>query len=171
MSKREPAKMLEATDAIPRYNEYEDSGVDWLGEIPSHWEKGKLKYLARLETGTTPPKSNRSNYEGGTVPWVKPDDLEGKQVIMDSDEKITEEGLEKARLIPAGSALVCCIGSIGEVGVAGVDLTTNQQINAVVFDETGGVDSDFGLYALMASKPEHKRRAESNVVSIISKSE
>ncbi len=160
-----------STSPYPRYEEYKDSGVEWLGEIPNHWEKGKLKYLARLETGTTPPKSNRSNYEGGRVPWVKPDDLEGKQVISDSDEKLTKEGLEKARLIPAGSVLVCCIGSIGEVGIAGVALTTNQQINAVIFDEKGGVDSDFGLYALMASKQEHQRRAESNVVSIISKSE
>ena len=29
---------------MERYNEYKDSGVQWLGEIPSHWELRKMKY-------------------------------------------------------------------------------------------------------------------------------
>ena len=29
---------------MERYNEYKDSGVQWLGEIPSHWETRKMKY-------------------------------------------------------------------------------------------------------------------------------
>ena len=29
---------------MKRYNEYKDSGVKWLGEIPSHWELRKMKY-------------------------------------------------------------------------------------------------------------------------------
>ncbi len=23
---------------LPRYEKYKDSGVEWLGEIPEHWE-------------------------------------------------------------------------------------------------------------------------------------
>ncbi len=33
------------------YPEYKDSGVEWLGEIPSHWNKVKLKYLCKIQTG------------------------------------------------------------------------------------------------------------------------
>lgn len=29
---------------MERYNEYKDSGVQWLGEIPSHWKLRKMKY-------------------------------------------------------------------------------------------------------------------------------
>lgn len=29
---------------MERYSEYKDSGVKWLGEIPSHWELRKMKY-------------------------------------------------------------------------------------------------------------------------------
>lgn len=29
---------------MERYNEYKDSGVQWLGEIPSYWELRKMKY-------------------------------------------------------------------------------------------------------------------------------
>jgi len=30
-----------------------DSGIEWLGEVPEHWEVKKLKYLARLKSGDT----------------------------------------------------------------------------------------------------------------------
>ncbi|CAI1211630.1 restriction endonuclease subunit S [Serratia fonticola] len=35
------------------YPEYKDSGVEWLGEIPSHWQMISIKYVAQL----TPKKS------------------------------------------------------------------------------------------------------------------
>lgn len=33
---------------MERYNEYKDSGVQWLGEIPSHWEMLALKHILKL---------------------------------------------------------------------------------------------------------------------------
>lgn len=39
--------------AMPKYEAYKDSGVEWIGEIPEHWELRRLKYLAKLESGET----------------------------------------------------------------------------------------------------------------------
>ncbi len=33
------------------YPEYKDSGVEWLGEVPSYWEIKKLKYICKVKTG------------------------------------------------------------------------------------------------------------------------
>ena len=33
--------------SFPRYPEYKDSGVEWLGSVPAHWEVIKLKHLVR----------------------------------------------------------------------------------------------------------------------------
>ncbi|WP_151711558.1 restriction endonuclease subunit S [Acinetobacter junii] len=33
------------------YAEYKDSGVQWLGEIPSHWKLTRLKFLAKIRNG------------------------------------------------------------------------------------------------------------------------
>ena len=33
---------------MERYNEYKDSGVQWLGEIPSHWDMLALKHILKL---------------------------------------------------------------------------------------------------------------------------
>ena len=34
-----------------RYNKYKDSGIEWIGEIPEHWEKICLKRLSNINTG------------------------------------------------------------------------------------------------------------------------
>ena len=31
---------------MPRYEAYKDSGVDWIGEIPGHWDKMRLKFTS-----------------------------------------------------------------------------------------------------------------------------
>lgn len=33
--------------SFPRYPEYKDSGVEWLGEVPGHWEVKRLKHACR----------------------------------------------------------------------------------------------------------------------------
>jgi type I restriction enzyme S subunit len=37
--------------AINRYDAYKDSGLDWLGEVPEHWEVKRIKDLSRLRSG------------------------------------------------------------------------------------------------------------------------
>jgi type I restriction enzyme S subunit len=48
--------------SFPRYPKYKDSGVEWLGEVPEHWEVKRLRYLSivrkgRLPSGTSPMPS------------------------------------------------------------------------------------------------------------------
>ena len=50
---------------MKRYPKYKESGVDWIGEIPRHWNLSMLKYMARLVYGDTLISENRDN---GTVP-------------------------------------------------------------------------------------------------------
>jgi len=35
--------------SFPRYPEYKDSGVEWLGEVPVHWELTRVRRLFRIE--------------------------------------------------------------------------------------------------------------------------
>ena len=146
-----------------------ESGIAWLGEIPAHWEVASLKHLSSITTGNTPPKQDTDNYVNGEIVWVKPDDLMGTKPISDSKEKLTKLGAALARVVPKGSALVCCIGTIGKIGVAGVPLATNQQINAVIFDNPSEWLPEYGLYALMASERELQRQANNVVISILNK--
>jgi type I restriction enzyme, S subunit len=33
------------------YPEYKDSGVEWLGKVPSHWQRLPLRYLVDMKSG------------------------------------------------------------------------------------------------------------------------
>ena len=35
------------------YAEYKDSGIEWLGKVPAHWQLKKLQHIARLRSGET----------------------------------------------------------------------------------------------------------------------
>ena len=151
-----------------RYAEYKESGLNWIGKIPSHWEIKKLKRVSEIETGTTPPTINENYYNDGTTPWVKPENLNGMTSIKFTTRKLTELGVEKSRLLRANTVLVCGIGTIGKFGFATEPVCTNQQINGITFYEEI-VCSRFGLYLISSMVDEFKRISEKVVVSILTK--
>ena len=53
-----------------RYPEYKESGVEWLGEVPRHWEMKRLKHISRLQTGITLGKKYE-NKELETRPYIR----------------------------------------------------------------------------------------------------
>ncbi len=128
--------------------EMKDSGVEWIGDIPSHWMMSRFKYSSEIVTGSTPSRAEESLYyaESG-LPWVKPSILMNSlKPIFEAEEYLTERGGEEVRVVPKGSILFCSIGNtLGKYGVAGIDLATNQQINSVVCDG-GGLNAQYCLY-------------------------
>ena len=45
--------------SFPRYPAYKDSGVEWLGEVPSHWKFASLKWLVHFQRGHDLPADQR----------------------------------------------------------------------------------------------------------------
>lgn len=116
--------------SFPRYPAYKDSGVEWLGEVPAHWESWKLSHaFESIGSGTTPPSTEAHWYEGGTIPWVTTGELR-ENVITETSKRVTEAALEKftaLRVHPAGSLVIAMYGAtIGRLGVLGVAAATNQ---------------------------------------------
>ena len=52
-----------------KYDASKDSGVEWLGEIPKHWQLISLKRLVKFQVGGTPSTSDSKAYDGD-LPWV-----------------------------------------------------------------------------------------------------
>ena len=119
-------------------------------------------------TGSTPPKAN-SDYWGGEIPFVTPAQLGFQPPITTADEYVTSEGADHGRLLPEGAVLVCCIGSLGKTGTAGVPLISNQQINAIIFDPIQ-VDARYGYHAARSLTPLLEHFAPSTTVKIVKKS-
>ena len=41
-----------------RYPEYKESGVEWIREIPAHWEIGKIKHIVTFVSEKSTPETN-----------------------------------------------------------------------------------------------------------------
>jgi len=44
---------------MKRYPAYKDSGIEWIGEIPEHWDVQKLKYIASVKNSNVDKKSSK----------------------------------------------------------------------------------------------------------------
>ena len=51
---------------MKRYPEYKETGVAWIGEIPVHFEVKRLKYVADLNMGQSPPSEEYNSDSLGT---------------------------------------------------------------------------------------------------------
>jgi len=133
-----------------------DSGVEWLGEIPTGWKVMAVKRAAlRIQTGTTPPTTEQLYYENGTVPWFGPgsfsDDIEISAPMKYLHESAIADGA--ARLFAGGSTMIVTIGAtIGKVGLITSDASSNQQITAVTPDDRY-VHERFLAYQLKRQEP------------------
>ena len=52
------------------------------------WEEKKLGEIAFLKSGSTPRRSNKSYWEGGTIPWLKSGELNDSMEIKENSEFI-----------------------------------------------------------------------------------
>ena len=100
-------------------------------KLPENWCWTTIKQVAEIVTGGTPSKKN-PEYYGESFPFFKPADLDAGRSVRVASEYLSEKGKAVARIIPAKSTAVCCIGSIGKSGYLEVDGTTNQQINSAI---------------------------------------
>lgn len=140
-----------------------------VGVIPEDWEVATIAEKHNLATGSTPPTSNLKNY-GETYFFVSPADLSDKKYILQTEKKLSEQGFKISRKYPAGSTLFTCIGStIGKTGLAPVELTSNQQINAIF--PNGDSDAEFTYYAVTYIAPKVKALAGQQAVPLVNKTE
>ncbi|HIE0184370.1 TPA: restriction endonuclease subunit S, partial [Enterobacter hormaechei] len=117
-----------------------DSGVEWLGEVPDHWELVPLKYLCNFSGGGTPTKDNLSYWQGGTVPWVSPKDMKSFW-ISETQDYVTPKAVSESstNYIEEGSLLMVVRSGILQrnipVAINIVKVTMNQDMKALRFNE------------------------------------
>jgi type I restriction enzyme S subunit len=106
------------------------------GELPEGWRVVRVEDVGQIVTGNTPSKSV-SAYYGEDHPFYKPSDLDAGYETSESTDGLTSAGLNEARALPARSILVTCIGAtIGKTGLIRVSGACNQQINAIIPNES-----------------------------------
>ena len=114
-----------------------DSGVEWLGEVPAHWEVIKMKWVAKMESGHTPDKKVPEYWEGGDIPWVSLNDtsfLRDNDYITDTAYAVTRLGIENssAHLLPERSVVFSRDATIGRCAITTRPMAVSQHFIAWV---------------------------------------
>lgn len=117
-----------------------DSGVEWLGKMPEHWEIVPLKYLCHFSGGGTPTKDNLAYWHNGTVPWVSPKDMKSFW-ISETQDYVTPKAVSESstNYVDEGSLLMVVRSGILQrnipVAINIVKVTMNQDMKALRFNE------------------------------------
>jgi type I restriction enzyme S subunit len=131
-----------------------DSGVEWIGEVPAHWEVKRVKEIANVFNGATPKSSVAENWDGD-ISWVTTDDL-GKlssKFITDTKRKITEIGYASCgtSICPIGSVVISGRAPIGHIGILSIKACSNQGCKILVLNQYIA-NNLFVFYSLLSSK-------------------
>lgn len=131
------------------------SGIEWIGDIPEHWEGFKITHLIEtIGSGTTPKSSNYDYYGDEGVLWVTTSELR-ESVITDTKKKLTEAALEDystLKVFPKNSVAIAMYGAtIGRLGILGEEATFNQA--CCVYSESEMIHYKFLYYWLWYRRP------------------
>ena len=104
-----------ATMKIKKYSAYKDSGIEWIGDIPEHWEVSKLKYITSIYNGNSlndKEKSRYESYEVEDIPYLSSKDIDSDFLYADYNNglRIPLKDLSKFKVAPKLSTLLCIEG-------------------------------------------------------------
>nr|WP_302660449.1 restriction endonuclease subunit S [uncultured Clostridium sp.] len=141
---------------------------DENGEDYPEWEEKCIGEISNVITGNTPPTKESNNF-GEEYLWASPIDLGNSKYIDDTKTRLSSTGFNKVRKIQKGSVLVTCIGStIGKIGIAATEMSSNQQINSVYSDTN---DNEYIYYYLEYNFKKYLSYISFQAVPIINKSQ
>ena len=133
------------------------SGVDWLGDVPEHWEVRRVGHLSKVGNGSTPSRGNAAYWSDGTHPWLNSSSV-NQGTITRADQFVTDLALRECHLprVRSGSVLVGITGqgrTRGMAAVLSMDATINQHV-AYVTPTTARVSSNYLHLCLTAAYSE-----------------
>ena len=110
------------------------SGIEWIGDIPAHWEVCKIKNHCNLKTGSTPSSKDLSMFDGAEN-WFTPSDFTENYMLKNSLRRLNAKVFDQnlVPIFPPLSVLIVGIGATtGKVGFTTSKSSSNQQITAII---------------------------------------
>lgn len=101
--------------SFPKYPEYKDSGVEWLGEVPAHWEVTPVRAFVEEQTAKN-VSGDEENYLSlmaniGVIPYAEKGDVGNKK----------PDDLSKCKKVDTGDLVINSMNyGIGSYGISGL---------------------------------------------------
>ena len=88
---------------LSAYGEYKSSGVEWLGDVPAHWEVKRLKYSASINDEVLPETTD----PGLQMLYVDISSIDPIRGIVAVEDMLFEEAPSRARRIVRNGDTIC----------------------------------------------------------------
>jgi len=138
------------------------SGVEWLGDVPEHWEVKRVKQTAQVLRGkfTHRPRNDPALYDG-PYPFIQTGEVaRAEKSITSYRQTLNERGLAVSKMSPAGTLVMTIAANIGDVAV--LDFEACFPDSVVGFVPRDDIERDFLYYVFRAMKRELLREAPVN---------
>ena len=129
-----------------------DSGVEWIGEIPEHWNTSRLKNLSYIVRGGSPRPAGDERYYIGSIPFMKISDItkDDNIYVYDCINSIKEAGLSHTRMVEKGTLLLTNSGATLGVPKITMFRTTFNDGIAAFLNLDVRINIIFAYYSLKA---------------------
>ena len=135
-----------------------DSGVEWLGKIPEHWDVEPIKYRVTFHNGDRGENyPSKSELQSEGIPFINAGHLEGDGLNMDNMDYISEEKyriMGGVKLRP-GDILYCLRGSVGKNAI--VDMNQGTVASSLVAIRSVRILAEYLYYCLNSHIEEVQR--------------
>lgn len=146
------------------------SNIDWLGDVPEHWEVKKLKNVTTsIQTGKTPPTNNEEYFLNDDYNWFTPGDFGNSIMLSNSTRKISQLAVEGEglKLFEKHTVLLVAIGAtLGKIGIVTDVCFANQQINSITFNQSE-IFQLFGAFFLESKTDMIKKQSVASTLAIL----
>lgn len=91
-----------------------DSGIEWIGKIPQHWDVLSLARITNIVRGASPRPAGAPMYFcGNFCPWITVAEVtkDDSKYIFETEEYLTELGVQHSKLIDENTFLLSNSGA------------------------------------------------------------
>ncbi|QKF64711.1 restriction endonuclease subunit S [Campylobacter corcagiensis] len=114
------------TKGLDKNAKFKDSGIEWIGEIPSHWKISKVKYTGEYRNGLTYSPNDMTDENNGILVLRSSNIQNGKIDLKDNVYVSTQ--IKSNLMIKKGDILICSRN--GSKNLIGKNTIINSNITA-----------------------------------------
>jgi len=153
------------TRGLDRNVKLKPSGVEWLGDVPEHWDSRSAKQVSQV---FIPQRDKPELNEQDGFPWITPEYV-GATYVAQSRSFVTQDAARSSgsRAVPAGSVIANCIGRFGIASINETPVIINQQLQAYL--PTPTIDARFLRYCVQVAKPYFEMKGNSTTLAYVNR--
>ena len=105
------------------YPEYKNSGEEWLGDVPSHWEVIQIKHLSTVRRGASPRPIDDEKYfdDEGEYAWTRIADVTASEMyLFNAPQRLSNLGSSLSVKLEPSALFLSIAGTVGKPCISGI---------------------------------------------------